>query len=325
MAGITGQQFDILKAIYEIELKRENANPKRILGEFERIHGKPIKRQNLFTQLKPLLDLNIVERKDKAVYGVNTRVMQNILGERRKKFEADLEDFTVFSDSLDEIMERITLEPKKPEVQFLNPSELFDSIARSIEDAGVFYGDTRFPNISYLNTIFRGFNQSEFVRMQVRKCFETGTLRINVLTSFEVEIPFEQAMKVYKDVEIAYKECSMVMGKLERQVESFKKLDIRYLKPLPGPHMYIVESRENTPVQVFLCLRSDGRGGVQKKVRKPYPGIKIVSQEIAESAKSIFMESFEAAEKVRGAKGKKIINRVWERLDEVYGEKKRLR
>ena len=95
--GLTKQQFDILMIIYDLKINNIPIKAGNVLAEYKNRFGKELQRQNFFNQLKILLDLGIVEKREKATYGLNKEKIKSILDEKKKELNSELVTFDKFS------------------------------------------------------------------------------------------------------------------------------------------------------------------------------------------------------------------------------------
>ncbi|MBN1156278.1 hypothetical protein JXA85_01555 [Candidatus Woesearchaeota archaeon] len=317
--GLTKQQLDLLLTVYELELNKIPVRASNIVSEYENRFNKKIQRQNLFSQLKPLLKVGAVEKKEKATYGINKNKIKSILDSRKNSLNDEMKNLSDFSKDLEKKFKKIITKPSKPIVTYLEPDLYMETIAALLNKANAYYADSPFPNITYTDSLFEGMNREKFVLNQRNNCFTLKKLKIHYITDLNIDLTFRRALKIFNnDGKRAYLECKQVIENLEKQIKE-PNLDVRYLEVLPGPHMYIFEYDE--PRDLILSLRgSIVPKGVNRTrgSRDPYGGVHIISETIFSQAKSIYLDSFNQAIKLNSARGRGIIEQVNEHLRKLY-------
>jgi len=307
--GMTSQQFGVLLTVYKMGSEGALTNPKSINEEYSRIYSTGIQRSNFFRQLKKLQDRGFIERKRRAYYSVNFENIRKILAGERDKLQRELEEFDKVSARTEEYFRKIAFESTRPVVHYLQHDELYKRISKALKNSIRVYASIDFPTIAYTYALADGIGRKNYLGMVWDQCFKKERLAVSYLTTLDIDIPFNHAFRVYGDPKLAYKECNIVIEQLENQVESHDNLDIRYLKEPHGMDVLIPEEKE--PVEFFLFTRDEHKDIIG--------GIHIRSPETALSAKNSFMRDFEYAERVRGEKGKAIIQNLRKEFEVKYG------
>ncbi len=322
--GLTQQQFDILTIVYDLKLNKVPIKAGNILSEYKNRFGKDLQRQNFFSQLKPLLNLGILEKRERAAYEINKDRIKSILDGRKRELEKESGELNQFSDDIDLKFKEIITEPSKPIVTYLTPDLYIETIASLLNKAKIYYADSPFPNISYTEKMFKGIGREKFVLNQRINCFDNKKLNILYLTNLCIDLTFRRALKVFNNNrKLAYLECKKIIENLKKQVKE-PNLDMRYLEILPGPHMYIFEYEQ--PRDLILSLRGSNVPKGFKLIsssREPYGGVHIISTEIATQVKNVYMSTFQQAIKLNSSEGKEIIENVENNLEELYKQYKK--
>ncbi|MFH1403989.1 MAG: hypothetical protein ABIH11_06960 [Candidatus Altiarchaeota archaeon] len=308
---LTQQQLDIVKIIYKIRQTPGKSTPNDIGKEYKRIHGKPILKPNLFTILKLLQKRGIVEKVGQADYSVDIDGLRDTLGKKRRYLEKQQTEFDKACQDTDEYFRKLTWQMDRPIVEYLDHDELYGKMAELLQDSEVFYSVANFPMISYTQKLNHGLAREPYTEALWNRCVKKEDLEVKYLTDLNVDYLFNHAFRVYGDPKLAYRECNTVINQLENQVESNKKLDVRYMEDPHGLDTGIFKRIGREPDEFMLFVRDeheDITGGLHVK-----------SLDTARNALKMFNRGFEYADRLSGEAGKSIINRVREGLEQKYG------
>lgn len=305
---VTDQQFGILLSVYRLERHKEETTPKNIEKEYLSAYGKAPQRSNLFGQMRQLLGKNLITKERKGVYSVNFDTLSAMLKEQRDEFVEELNEFNRVSGKVENYFKKASLQTTRPRVDYLDYDELFSAMSKSVKDADRVYMTTNFPSVAYTYSLAAGIGRGNYLKNVWDRCFKKADMDVCYLTTLNIDFPFNHAFRVYGDPKTAYKECIIILEQIWNQIETHRKLDIRYMKEPHGMDVFIPERYD--PKEFFIFTRDE-----HKNITG---GIGIKSPETALNAKSMFMRDFEYAEKLRGPKGGEILNNLKKELEEKY-------
>jgi len=299
--GLTPQQYELLLAVKNLQLRGTNPTPKSIVDEYLRFYGRRISRPNLFNQLNPLIKGGFVVKVAPGVYELDMQSIKGFLAERTKEGEKRLRLMRRFSENVDKELEKLSSKSGKPIVEYIPPSQLFTRIAESLLKAKNWYADSPFPNIAYPYALARKIARTDFVEAQWLKAFKERTLDIYYLTDLRIDFVFFRAQKAFGKRSRALRECQIALERAGEICELYDNLHMRYMEPLPGPHMYVYEYEAGRPEELYLCLRGASVGPKEYLEHKdPYGGVRIISEDIATQALETYTASFKHAVPLRG-------------------------
>ena len=305
---ITNQQYELLMAIKSLQQSNQKATPKSIIAEYNRLHGNTITRPNLFNQINPLLKRNFIKKIERGNYALETASISNFLKEKQKVERHELTSLELFTKNLYSELSEIASKPGKPIVEFIPPKKFFSHIAKSISRAQAWYADSPFPNISYSYALARKITRTDFLDAQWDRSIREKTLESHYLTNIRIDFVYYRALKAFGKKSRARRECEIALKRMDEITESEEKIKMRYLNPLPGPHMYIFEYEKDNPQELFLSLRGSNVGTQEYiEIKDPYGGVRIISPDITSQAKETYMTSFKRAKPIKGAYKKKIL------------------
>lgn len=319
--NLTEQQLNILFTIYELGGKNRDIKVRNIITEYENMFHSNLKRQNLFSQLKVLIQKGLIKRDNKFSYLVSTESMRDVLTKNKEIKEMEITNFNKFLKNFDNEFNSILNIPK---VSYLDYQVYIETISNLINQSLVMYADSPFPNISYNHSLYRLLNREKFVDSMKLNCFKLKKLKIYYLTNLVIDLTFRRCLRVFKSEIKAYRECHNAIDRLQKQVKLFPKLDIRYMEILPGPHMYVFEN--DKAHNIILSLRGSNAPRGIKEIEgfhDPYGGIHIISHQITNEAKKLFLNSFNKATPLKGKKGSTLFDQTRVNLDALYQQVKK--
>ncbi|MFH1836235.1 MAG: hypothetical protein ABH851_08615 [Methanobacteriota archaeon] len=315
---ITNQQYELLMVIKSLQLRNQQPTPKNIIEEYRRLHGNTISRPNLFNQINPLLKRNLIKKIERGTYVLESASISSLLKDRQKKERESLSSLESFTKNLDSELSQIASKPGKPIVEYISPTKFFSHIAQSISKANSWYADSPFPNVCYPYALARKISRTDFVDAQWDRSIREKTLESYYLTNIRIDFVYYRALKAFGKKSRAKKECEIALKRMEEITEAEDKIHMRYLDPLPGPHMYIFEYEKDNPQELFLSLRGSNVGTQEYiEFKDPYGGVRIISPDIASQAKETYMTSFKQAKTLKGAFKEKIIEEKKQELKKL--------
>jgi hypothetical protein len=314
--NLTEQQFNLFTIVYELNIKKKASKVKNIIFEYRNKFHTEIKRQNLFNQLKILIDKNLIRRNSEFSYFIVKDGIKSRLAENKDKKEKELDEFNNLLNGWESTFDSVLSIPK---VSYLDPANYTETMSTLINQSSVLLADSPFPNICYEYSFYKNLDRKEFIESMKLNCFKLKTLKICYLTNLVIDLTFRRCLRLFKSPLIAYRRCQHSIDRLEKQVRIFPNLDIRYVEVLPGPHMYVFKNGEYR--DVILSLRGSNVQLGLKDIEgtgDPYGGIHVSSQQIAEEASKIFMNTFEKAIPLKRKKGAELFKKTRENLDKLY-------
>ncbi len=306
---VTPQQFDILLAVYNLQLSGGRVSPKRILERYSSDSGRFLQRSNLFAQLRVLLERGFLVKESDANYLLNFDGLESYLSSRRESLVSDLEEFDRLSSDVRSFFRRVVLSELRPRVFYMGFGECLDSMLKSVSSCSVLYATSFFPTVSYSFQLASGVGRREYFEVLCGRCLEKSELQVNYLTPLDVDFLFNHAFRVLGDPRKAYRESLIVLEELANQVETFDSLDVRFLRDLQGMDVFVPVKGD--VVSEFLLFTRDEH-------RDLTGAIYINSKDIAASMRQSFVRNFDYAERIRGSKGEEIIEDAKHRLEEKY-------
>ncbi len=319
--GITKQQLELLLIAYDLGAGTTAVSAANMLSEYEKRNARPLKRQNLFTQLKQLLELGLLNRLGHSDYQVNAKRIRELMTQKRKELKDRFSAFEHFAGDLENKLKDAASKQSRPVARYLTPDQYMKTIADLLTTCRKYYADSPFPNLCYTSSLFEGISRRAFVSNQIERCIELRKMHIYYLTDLNISLAFRRAMRIFGgDAERAASECNKVIDNLLTLVRH-PFLDMRYMEVLPGPHMYIFETDQ--PREVILSLRGSivSRAAIPfKEERDPYGGVSLYSPEIAREARQIYLSSFNKAIKLNSKQGKKVIENIRGVVEKLYEE-----
>ncbi|MFH1125618.1 MAG: hypothetical protein V1703_00700 [Candidatus Altiarchaeota archaeon] len=301
----TEQQFQIIKTIYRLESKREEATPKNIGKEYAKTYGKSIQKPNLFTLLRTLIEKELIQKDAGFTYRVNFNGIRQSLGKHREKLDKEGEEFQKAYGKTEEYFRRNISRQERPTVDYFEQKELYAEIMKSTSNSNVLNVMTNFPEISYTYNLASGADRLEYVEAIWRRCFKEKNLEVNYLTTLDLDYLFNQAFRSLGEPKLAFKECEIVLQQLENQVEAHKKLHIKTVEEQKG--MDVCIPIKDKPEEFYLFIKDE-----HKEV---LGGIKIKSPETASQAENMFKLGFNYAEEINS----KLIQKAHKKLKQEYG------
>ena len=305
---ITQQQYQLLMVVKRLQLQGESSTPKNIIKEYHRLCGKTISRPNLFNQINPLLKRNLISKVERGLYQLNILQIKNFLEQKKKKEKEKLSGFNKFTINLESELSKIASTPGKPVIEYVPSRDFFTRISESIMKAKKWYADSPYPNITYPYALTRKISRTDFFDAQWTRSMKEKTLDSYYLTNLRIDFVYYRALKAFGRKSRALRECEIALARMDEINEIEDKIHMRYIDPLPGPHMYIFEFEKDKPQELFLCLRGSNVGREKYiEYKDPYGGVRIISPEIATQAKETYTHSFKHAKSLKGKFRDKIL------------------
>ncbi|MDD5111199.1 MAG: hypothetical protein PHG85_01480 [Candidatus Altiarchaeota archaeon] len=305
----TEQQFQVLSTIQVLENRETEIRPKAISKEYSKTYGKTIQKPNLFTILKALAEKNLIRKDNAGNYRVNYDGIRHTLARHREKIDNERTEFQKACENTEEYFKKHMLKAEHPMVGYYEHRALYAEMVKSLENASVLHVVANFPNIAYTYNIAAGIDRLEYVETLWKRCLKQKDLKIEYLTTLDIDYLFNQAFRVHGDPKLAYRECQAIINQLETQAKTNPKLDIRHSEEQPGLDIAIMEQKD--PQEAYLFIR-DEHGEITG-------GIRIKSRQIAANAMQQYARVYEYAEKLTTPEGQKKIQDLKIQLKQKYG------
>jgi len=287
---LTGQQFDVLKAIYSLQSKGSPTKPKAIFEEYSQVNKRYLQKSNLFGLLRELVARGYVSKTAGAKYVVEFAGIQSALVGKRDGLRRDLTAFErALSDAESFFREYVGL--GVPRVSYLPVGTLYSKMAESVPSSQTVYGFAKFPAIAYTNQVAGSLDRLPYAEALWEYCLRRKSARICYLTELDVDQLFNYCLQVFGEPAAAFKEASIVVDQLENMIGGNSNLDVRFLENPLGLYIMLPVAGDEVVDRVFLLTR-DEHGSV-------IGGIHIQSRDISARFHDSYMRKFDHAEKLK--------------------------
>jgi len=316
--NLTEQQLKILLSMYALELEGADVYPTYILAKYNLLYHHDIRRQNLFTQMKPLLEKGMIKRKDRKKYEVDISALHKLLNQKKEMLTTELNSIDAFALELEEKMREIASRKNKPHVMYLDDNEYMTMIGNRIPYAeNVYIFASAFPNVAYSRQIVLTLKRKTFYEA-ISRCVTCGKPNLHYLTSLAIELPYKRALNVYRNPIKAYNETIKMIDHLSNLIRNCPNLDVRYWDHAIISPTFVLEGPNRG--EVFMSLKGGEatvHGLQSPHVKNSFPGVYINSAEIAQRTKESFYSFFKDAIPLNSKEGEKLINLAKERLKKL--------
>lgn len=303
----TDQQFQILKTIYRLEDVETKTMPKDITREYAKTNKKTILKPNLFNILKTLLQKKLIKKDLTRGYRVDYDGIRETLEKHKEKLGREEEELKKAQAKTEEYF-RKNLPKAYPLVEYYEQKELYPKMAESLKEAEKTHIVANFPVIAYTKELTYGLGREEYAEAMWQRCFKEKKLQVNYLTDLNLDALFNHAFRIHGDPKIAYQECQAMLSRLETQVKTNEKLDVRHSDNPHGLDVAIIEQKE--PIEVYIFIR-DEHGEITG-------GTRIKSKQTAINALQQYNRAYEYAEKLNTPDGQKTIQNLKTQLKQKY-------
>lgn len=282
--GMTEQQLQILLSAYAIELDGEEITPSNILSRFQIKYQHTLRRQNLFTQMKPLLEKNILIRLDRKKYEVNVEAIQTELSKHKNLVSGELITLNKLSKQLDKELEEIISQKTKPKAMYLEEEEFMAQIGNHISHStDVFIYAAPFPNISYTNKVMASLGRKKFYEA-IKEIKKSSKPAIHYISPLIVELPYRRALKVFRNSKKAKSETIKMINNLRYLASEKENVEILYWKYAVGSPLFILKGPRIGGVYLSLKGSEVTAHHLPSNFKNAFPGVCINSKEIAQRA-----------------------------------------
>jgi|GEM_PF-1291090 len=308
---VTPQQFEILEAIYRLQLEGKTASPKSIVEEDSKMHDGPkIQKSNLFTQLKALRNKNLIEQNEKASYVIKFAGIKEKLKKTESVIEEEVAEFKKACQETEHYFKEFSEDEEAPLIKFLPYDTAHDKVADIIKGSERCFITGVFPRLLYANSpAFLNLPYSKrYGEMLWERCIREKALEITYLARFDIEYVFKRMNNAYDDPKLTYEELKVVLTTLEHLVKSndnihFYFIDAPYLLDLIIPH-------NKTENEVFIMIRDEQMHGVGS--------VYVRSSDLAVRFKRIYLEELKRATRLDEDSIESVVKKLRERLDRAY-------
>ncbi|MBI5158619.1 hypothetical protein HY992_00690 [Candidatus Micrarchaeota archaeon] len=317
--GITNQQFEILMSIYNLNKDSEKSNPKSIEKAYAVLTGKMIQTPNLFSQLKFLIKLGLVGRRESANYVVDVDGITNAIESKKDSHLRKVEEAEAVTRKVSGFLSGMHAIEAKPLIETMDVDGLFHSLGSELQRASVYYSTGRFPTIFYTPGIVKARQKVEkfdslarYVDGLWERTLRRKELKILSLTNMQIEYAFGWVLDAYNDADLALEECKAALQNVKRVI-SLPNVDARFVDYPHGVNMLMTEVDE--PRTCYLYMR-----GNRFRTRC---WLKVDSYDIAANNKATFLDIFKDGVKLASKRGSKHLAEQEKRLKEVYAQHKK--
>ncbi|MFH0862033.1 MAG: hypothetical protein V1875_03290 [Candidatus Altiarchaeota archaeon] len=229
---LTNQQFDILKALYTLEQRREDTSPINIQKEYTKQCTKRIERSNLFTIMKLLMDKELIQKADRGKYQLSIDGIKKSVDEKDKIFRQQYSQFQKARENLDTFLSEVLGREQKPMIRFLSHKELFASLSENLKYATEYCVSVRAPALVSSRAFYTLLDRKEYHQTLEERALEKKELRFRCLSDFNFNIQYDRARALFNDDQAAYSEIIRQIGRLQTLVEEYDNLEFHIL-PYP--------------------------------------------------------------------------------------------
>ena len=307
--GLTEQQTDILKTVYNLEHNQKPTSPKNITAEYERTHRKRILRPNLFNILKLLKEKNLIAKKTQGAYTTNFPGIQENIKTAGAKLEEKMREYQEVSKNAEQYFTRYATRIDRPEVAYYDQPQLYDKMTESLEHADKISITTSFPMIAYTKETTTALGTDKYAEKLWTRSNKEKKLQINYLTNLDIDHLFNHAFRTHGDPKLAYRECQTTLNRLETQTQTNPKLDIRHLQDPHSLDAAIIENK--TPTELYLFIKDEHNDTTG--------AIHIKHKQTATNTQKQYQRNYEYAEKLNTTQGRKKIQTLHQTLKQKYG------
>jgi hypothetical protein len=305
--GITEQQLNLLKTIYKLTSKNKIAAPKDIEQSYAKDYGGEIQKSNLFRQMKILQDKEFLAREGEANYHLNFDGLKKTIDQRKQEYTQQLQHYEQLTNELEEYFRKTTTALDKPVVEYLEYTELFAKLVKSIKKSNRYYITAKFPGVVYTYTPYSSIGRGEYIQTLMQRCFEKKDLELTYLTPLDLDYPFMHSMKSFQNKDKAIHECELIISQLETLVEIHDNLHIMHLDNPYGLDVVIPEGKDVEDSYIFI----------RDEKMNVISGIFIGSYETAKRSKETFINLCSIAKEVKGEYAKKVCKDLRKRVKEM--------
>jgi hypothetical protein len=306
--GLTQQQYDIVKIVYRLRNRGVQPSPKNIQREYRNEYNKYLMKPNLFNILRLLQSKCVLKKAAQADYSLDQAGIRERLTQSKSQLLKELQDLDKTHEQIEQFFRDITYRKEQPDIQYLEGENLYRSLGEFVEKSSVFSVVEDFPTISYgremTNTLCR-----DIYAESLWQALKNKKTRISYLTSLNTDMLFSNAIKTFGDPKLAYEECVSAINKLRTQMQTHKRLEVRYVDTPLGLDMAVATQKE--PIE-FMMFTRDEHDEIQG-------GIRVRSHKTAANALMAFERSFEGASPLNSTQGRQLLQRLKQEIRTKYG------
>ena len=267
-AGLTQQQYDIVKIIYRLRARGTQPTPKMMQREYRAEFDKYLMKPNLFNVLRILQQRKIIHKVGQADYQLDYEGIKNTLETAKEKIQNDAKELENTTNKVDQFFREITYRKETPDIQHLESQTLTTALAEAVDKSTTYHAMTDFPTTAYSREMQHATNLEEYADALWRALKGKKT-KINLLTTLNTDTLFNHALKTYGNPKTAYQESQRAIDKLQTQAETHKNLDIRITDTQQGLDIAIAQKQD--PTEFIILTRNEHdqiNGGIRIKSHK---------------------------------------------------------
>lgn len=307
-------QLELLYTIYCLELGEQDTSPKNIRIKFNILFNRDIARQNVFSQVRALIEKGYVIKEGKKIHKTDFETIAMALKQKSKEYSEESDRINQFAKDIKNQFKRISGKNPKPKTEYLGKNECLDIITEHIPHMKNIYIITpRFPNIAYNNRISKNLKRTGYHKA-LREHLKKRGNQLFYLTALNMETTYNRALQVTKNPSKAYKDTCRMMDDLCEFEARNPGLKVRYWEYAYATHVFILENPTHGEVVITIEGTTESTKIADKPMVKDFPGVFIKSKEVSDKAKQNFFDSWEQGTDINTKKSEKIIQQKKEEL-----------
>ncbi|VVB53467.1 Uncharacterised protein [uncultured archaeon] len=309
--GLTDQQFMVLKSIYRLQKEGGKVSAQRIERDLEKSHQIVMQKSRLFALLRALRDQKIIDHAGRGDFTVNFKGMQAVLKEGEQQRKDELDAVSMVASDVEDYFYRNINAPDHPIVDYLPYDNLYKALANAAQKSAVFLVADNFPQIAYTPALSEGLKRTAYTHTLWRRCIKEKSLRVLYLTDVDGDYLFNQCLHILGDPLRAYREATLVIENLQNMIDSDAPLDVRMVAERRGLDVAIPEPPDGNPVEFYMLTRDENDDVMG--------GIHLRSRNGALHSKKTFKQTFDPADRMKGAKARQVLKTCHKALEMKYG------
>ncbi len=308
--GLRPLELEILYSVYCLELEEQETNPKYIRIKFNILFNRDIARQNVFNQVKALIDKGYLIKKGKKTYKTNFEAITLALQQKSKEYTEEVDRVNQFAKDIKNQFNRISNKNPKPSTEYLGKNECLDLIAEHISHMkNVYITTPRFPNIAYNEQVSKNLKRKKYHKA-IREHLKKRGNQLYYLTALNLETIYTRALQVTKNPTKAYKDTCKMVDDLIKLEARYPGLKVRYWEHAYATHYFILENP--TLGEVIMTIEDVimPKQMSRKPIVSDFSGVYIKSKEVSDKAKQNFLYSWEQGIDINSKNAEKIIETI---------------
>ncbi len=300
--GMTEQQYNILKAIVQLNRSKIRASAANIDRKYKELFQVSINKSNLFRQMRKLSDHGMIVKANGRGYCIDLEGIKDNLRQRQQQLSSELDSLSKLHDNVAREFAHLGQQEAEPSVSYLtSAAEFFEEVNKVLVNAQKIYIVSPFANIFFTPHISKAASRNRYVELLIEKSFVKKELDIVYLTQFNLYVPFFHAYRRLKSMQAARAEVETSVGNISKMIATQPKLNAYFLE-YPYGFDFLMPVRDEEPYHTFMYTRDEHNiitGGIH-----------IRSHEIAERAQKHFLRECSVGTDLKSKKGKIILRRL---------------